>query len=141
MVIIDTSVVYKWFAESEPLSLQAQEILKRHISSQEKIIVPALLLYEISNAWATKTSLPVAKAFTSLKALEEFDLEIITQDWIQIKEALKLSRKYNVSVYDAVYVVLANEKGCNLITADEKFIEKVKLPFVKTLRGINPSVA
>jgi len=43
------------------------------------------------------------------------------------------SRKYKVSVYDAVYAVLAQDKGCVLITADSKFVDQVNLPFVKKL--------
>ncbi len=34
----------------------------------------------------------------------------------------------------AVYAVLAKEKKCPLITADEKFVGAVKLSFVKNLQ-------
>ncbi|HBL52337.1 MAG TPA: PIN domain nuclease, partial [Candidatus Blackburnbacteria bacterium] len=47
--------------------------------------------------------------------------------------AVEISKKYEVSVYGASYVVLAKEKKCKLYTADAKFVSLVNLPFVKNL--------
>ncbi len=133
MVIVDTSVIYKWFTEKEPFHQQAREILDRHISGQEKILIPTLLLYEICNAWATKTELSVNQINKSLRLFEKYNLEVVPQSLKKLQKAIKFSKKYHVTVYDASYAVLAQEKKCKLITADNKFAAKVNLPFIKTL--------
>lgn len=134
MVILDASVVYKWFAKNEEYSHLALNILQKHVNGQEKIIVPDLILYELANAWVTKKALPSARVKINLKDLQDARLGIESSTFNLIAKAATFAKKYNVTVYDAIYAVLAKEKRCGLITADKKFIEKTNLPFVKLLK-------
>lgn len=133
MVIVDTSVAYKWTDKNEEFRDKALAILQSHINSKVRIIVPDLIFYELANAWATKTKLSSYKISNSLKDLEESNLNVEMVRFDLVRKAILFSRKYKVSVYDATYAVLAKEKKCYLITADEKFAKQVNLPFVKTL--------
>lgn len=135
MIVIDASVVSKLFLPLEKHRQKSKEILRRHLQKLDDIIVPDLLHYEVANALATKTSLPLAKILKDLSRFEIYNFSIEHLTIKDMQEASKLSRKYKVSVYDAAYAVLAREKKCDLITADEKFVEQVKLPFVKSLRN------
>lgn len=132
MVIIDTSVVYKFF-DPEKGQEQALNILHRHKNGEEIITVPDLLLFEIANAWSTKTNLNSSQISTNLNDLKDAELKVEKVNFELISDAMKFSREYKISVYDAYYAVLAQKKRCNLITADIKFANKVKLPFVKKL--------
>lgn len=137
MVVIDASVVYKWFAQEESGSQIALKILENHNSGREVIVIPDILLYEITNALTTKVKIAFSEIKAYLKKLEEMRLQIVEFDYnLMIKNA-KFSGIYQVTVYDASYAVLAKEKKCNLITADEKFIAKVNLPFIKHLSAWN----
>lgn len=133
MVIVDASIVYKWFAENEEDSSLALNILQKHINGREKIAVPDLILYELANAWVTKTAIPSARVKTNLKDLQDAGLELENVTFDLAAKAVNFAKKYNASVYDAIYVVLAKEKRCNLVTADKKFAEKINLPYVKLL--------
>jgi predicted nucleic acid-binding protein len=138
MVVIDTSVAYKWFSKvNESYLDKALELLEKQIKNEETLIAPDLILYELANAWATKTklSLEQAKLFMNDFALTRVKTEPITFNLIN--EAMIFSKKYTVSVYDASYAVLAQEKECNYYTADLKFIKQVNLPFVKHLKDYN----
>lgn len=134
MVIIDTSVAYKWTDKNEEFRDEALAILQSHINSKVRIIVPDLIFYELANAWATKTKLSSYKISNNLKDLEESNLNVETVRFDLVRKAILFSRKYKVSVYDATYAVLAKEKKCYLITADDKFVEQVGLRFIKKLR-------
>lgn len=47
-----------------------------------------------------------------------------------------LAESYNISIYDATFIALAQEFNCDFITADEKLGNKVKnLKFVKLLKN------
>lgn len=133
MVIIDASVAYKWFAKNEEDSDLALSILQKHINGQEKIVVPDLILYELANAWVTKIAISNARVKTNLKDLHDASLEIESLTFDLISKAAAFAQKYRLSVYDAIYAVLAKEKGYKLITADKNFTEKINLPFVKLL--------
>jgi len=137
MIIIDSSVIFKWFNTTEEFHLQAKVLLRQHLSRNNEILIPTLLLYEITNAWATKTKLDEKDIKDNLERLEKYSLKIIPINFAQLKKAAKFSKKYLVSVYDATYAVVAEEKKCDLITADDRFANKVNLPFVKKLSDYN----
>ena len=134
MVVIDTSVAYKWFStEKEGHLSQSLKLLEAHLHKKETIIAPNLIIYELANAWSTKTKLSVEKIKIFLEDLKEIDIKIEPLTFGLISKTIDFSKKYRVSVYDASYAVLAKEKKCDLITADSKFAEQVNLPFIKHL--------
>lgn len=133
MIVIDSSVVFKWFDETEAGSEQALQILRSHLSKSNNIVVPDLILYELANAWSTKSVLKFEEIIDNLGLLKKYSLKIIYIDFNFLKEAVLMSTKYSVSVYDAIYAVLAKDKRCSLVTADKKFVEKTSLPFIKLL--------
>src|SRR3989338_545149 len=136
MIIIDSSVIFKWFNATEEFHLQAKALLKQHLLKNNEILIPTLLLYEITNAWATKTKLDEKDIKDKLKRLEKYSLKMIPINFTLLKTAAGFSKKYRVSVYDATYAVIAEEKKCDLITADDKFADKINLQFVKKLSTI-----
>lgn len=133
MVVIDTSVVFKWFAGTEKKREEAKLFLKNHLNKTEPIIVPDLLLYEIANAWATKTALSSEEVSKNLTFLKKYALNIVPASFNLVMKASKLSKIYNISVYDAIFIALAEEKGVKVVTADEKLVRKVPLPFIDLL--------
>ena len=134
MVVIDTSVAYKWFStEKEEYLSYALRLLEAHLHKKDTITAPNLIIYELANAWSTKTKLSVEKIKTFLEDFEEIDIEIEPLTFALISKAIDFSKKYHVSVYDASYAVLAREQKCDLFTADSKFVEKMSLPFIKHL--------
>ena len=133
MVIVDASVAYKWWDKKEPFSEEARIVLDNHLEHKNHILAPRLLLYELANAWATKSKITSNKVKSNLRDLESLGLDWQETAFDLINKSAIFSRKYKVSVYDAVYAVLAQDKGCVLITADSKFVDQVNLPFVKKL--------
>lgn len=134
MIVIDSSVVFKWFStDKEPNVDSAIQLLEAHRSKREIIIVPDLIVYEVANAWVTKSELTESRIKLHIQDLEAAKLQFISLDFNLVQKTVKFSKKYRVSVYDAIYAILASEKGCDLITADIKFAEKVNLPFIKKL--------
>ena len=133
MVVIDASVISKLFLPLEENCQEAKEILRKHLQEQEEIYVPDLAFYEVANTLATKTAVPLAKVLKDLNKLDKFNFNVEHFSIEAIGQAAKIAKNNHVSVYDAVYAVLAQDKGCVLITADTKFADQVKLPFIKKL--------
>ena len=133
MVVIDASVISKLFLPLEENRQEAKEILRKHLQEQEEIYVPDLAFYEVANTLATKTAVPFAKVLKDLNKLDKFNFNVEHSSIEAIGKATNIAKSKHVSVYDAVYAVLAQEKRCILITADAKFADQVNLPFVKKL--------
>lgn len=133
MVIIDASIASKLFLPHEENRNQVKLIFEKHTNNIEKISVPDLLFYEVANALSTKTTIPKTKVAEALNQLSKYNLEVFYPSVDEIIRAADFAKDNRVSVYDAVYAVLAQDKGCDLVTADTKFVDQVNLPFVKIL--------
>ncbi|OGH19205.1 MAG: hypothetical protein A3A47_02150 [Candidatus Levybacteria bacterium RIFCSPLOWO2_01_FULL_37_20] len=132
MVVVDTSVAFKWFASDKEDHLpKALLLLKNHLDKKEPILVPDMIVYELANAFTTKTKLTAGEIRIFLADLETIRLTIKPITIPLVTKASEFAKKYKTTVYDAFYAVLAEEKKCYLITADLQFIKQVRLPFVK----------
>ena len=137
-LVLDTSVVAKWFLKEKD-SMKAKSLLDAYTDGDIDIFIPGLLPYELANAlWKRqRDGLTQPKA---QKAYSDFlDLEIEQIENVEIiAKALALAFRYEIAVYDAVFIALAKELNCDLITADEVLWRNVRdtEPRVKLLSSI-----
>lgn len=125
MIVLDTSVIAKWFIE-EPKSSSALYYRDLHAKKEKIIIVPDIFIYEIANFFRYKKDFKEKEIIVSLDALENFKIEIIQLNFRDIARAVILAREKDITVYDAAYVITALNFGCKFITADENLYEKIK---------------
>jgi predicted nucleic acid-binding protein len=110
--VLDASVVIKWFSEEEYTD-RALKLREDFSKGEIELVVPDLMLYEVSNA---------------LRYNSDFD---------ETNSALNLAYEYKITIYDAYYVALAKEIDFILVTADRKLYLKIKdLKFVKYIDQI-----
>ncbi len=62
----------------------------------------------------------------ALETLEDLHLEIKANDVVLLRKANAISWGYKITIYDALYVGLAEQVGHPLITADEVMVKKLK---------------
>jgi predicted nucleic acid-binding protein len=55
-----------------------------------------------------------------------------------LPRALEIAKQFRQTVYDCLYVALAEREGCELVTADDKLVNAVQptLPFVVSLSSL-----
>jgi len=135
VVIVDTSLIYKWLIDEEPKKIteSARKLLRRFLKGKEKILCPNLILYELGNILAYKNTFSKAEIDNVWQKFSDINLPLTNPTQEFMKKCIDFSLQYSVSVYDASYAVLAREKNCILLTADSKFVKKINLPFVKLL--------
>ena len=136
IIVLDASVVVKWFSDEE-FSEIALKIRDEFVNGNLIIACPDLLLYEISNALRYAKTLneeDIKKAVESIYAMEIY---IITPTVEIMQKAIEIALKNDITVYDAVYVSLAELLGCRLITADKKLVDTWRnLDFVVFLKDL-----
>lgn len=134
-IVLDASVAIKWFFEES--DSDKASVLQVELHNQTvKAIVPQLFFFEIANVIKTKPKSTIAELNTAIKIL--FDLPFITSpiDAKTLTRAAFYAHKYNLSIYDASYLALAKINQAILLSADDKMVKQVKLPFVKLLSSI-----
>ena len=124
LLVLDASVILKWFKE-ENYTKYALKIKDDFVEGVHEIAAPDLILYEISNAMRYAGFAPdiIEEA---LKSLIELGIDIVVLPKEIISLAVKLSYKYNITVYDATYLALAISIGAHFVTADKKLYKKIE---------------
>ena len=69
-----------------------------------------------------------------LTEIYDLNIDIISPNVEMLASVSEISRRYDITFYDAVYIVLAQELGLDFVTADSRLYHKTKtLRFVKLL--------
>ncbi|MGB3862218.1 MAG: type II toxin-antitoxin system VapC family toxin [Candidatus Aminicenantaceae bacterium] len=140
-IVVDASVVLKWYLSDEKYSQVALEILDKYVSYEVEILAPSLLEYEVFNGLLIAKKRGRIQEKIVITAVEGFLSLEIEQKNISFfyPDVLFFSESYNLSAYDASYLAVANEGGALLVTADKNLYNKVKtkLKWVKWLGGIS----
>lgn len=136
LVIIDSSVVAKWFFE-ENLSTQAIAVRQNWIGSKLDLLAPDLLLTEVSNIIWKKQRLGLIsnlEARDTLIDLIALALPTVSSQSLLLA-AYNLAEECDRTVYDSLYLVLSIQMQAQLITADLRLYNAVssKLSLVKYL--------
>lgn len=136
-VIVDASVVLKWYLDDEEYGQKAIRLLAKYISNELEILAPSLLEYEVINGLIIAQKRGRIKEEKIRTAIDGFvDLEIKLKNLSSYyPKVLYYCKIYNRSVYDASYMAMADEEGVALVTADEGLYNAVKkdLKWVKWL--------
>ncbi len=139
-IVIDASVVLKWFLADEEYSQPALVLLNKYVSFELEIVAPSLLEYEVLNGLQIAKKRGRIEQDKTIMAVEGFlCLEIEKKDISSFyPRIMHFSEAYNLTVYDASYLAVADEKGIELVTADKNLYNRVKkdLKWIKWLGNI-----
>ena len=132
--VLDVSVAAKWvLSESgENLTTEALQVLREFGSGHVRFLVPDLFWLELGNVlWkAVRVGrCAEADAQINLTQMRERAFETLSSTAL-LEQALSLAITFDRTMYDCVYLALAVQARCELLTADERLANAVgaKLP-------------
>jgi predicted nucleic acid-binding protein len=136
-VVLDASVIFKWYLLDEEHGEKALEFLNRFVSDDLEIIAPALLEYEVINGLVAARKRGRLQEDLIVSAVEGFmnlGLRMVGLSGLYSR-VIHFCKAYNRSAYDASYLALAESEKISFITADETLYNSVKkdLNWVKWL--------
>ncbi len=118
-VVLDSSVVVKWFTKEEG-SLSALEILDSFIDESLPITVSELMFYEVANALRYKPDFSREEVQDCISHLLQLELEVRELDEALISESARIAFDGEVTFYDAVPIGIARLDRTQCVTADRK---------------------
>lgn len=133
--VIDASVFVKVLVR-EPGSSEAEAVL-RH-----PVMAPDLLLAECLNALRAKVlrkEIARAQASVAVELLQQSPLTLESSLPVAAR-ALELSLRLWQSVYDCVYLALAERHQVPLVTADARMVERLRQPDAADLAHLAQSL-
>lgn len=123
-VIVDASVVVKWFVVEE-LHAEARDLL----TGTEALFAPDILATEVANAlWAkaARGEIDEPVALRDVAAVSGRGEPELRPSPPLAPRAFSLARQLNHPVYDCVYLALAERLDAPLVTADRRFVAAVR---------------
>jgi predicted nucleic acid-binding protein len=121
MLVVDCSVAAKWVL-AEPGEIEAFRLLDQQALGELSLIAPDLLLMEFASLISKRTrrkQTSQAEAFQAFRLMEEAELRLFETRPL-LGRALDLAVNSHMSLWDCVYLALAIERDCPLITADRR---------------------
>ena len=128
--VIDAGVVVKWFIP-EVDSAKAHQLLERYLQGIDTPVAPDLLIAECGNVFwrrCRQGDITSDEATESLADLLTLNVPLVPATSL-VQSALQLALQHQRTVYDALYLALAQERNCDLITADERFFHALSTQF------------
>ncbi|MGQ0595143.1 MAG: type II toxin-antitoxin system VapC family toxin [Gammaproteobacteria bacterium] len=121
----DASVLLKWVipAEEEPYADAAVAIRDAFVAGDLDLLVPSLWLFEVGNTLVRKYPMQAQVLIETLATLQIPEAPM-TGQWRGI--TLGLAVRNRTTFYDAAYHALAMTQNGVFVTADEKYLERVK---------------
>jgi len=127
-VVLDASVILKWYLPDESYGEDALELLKHFTMGTLDILAPTLIEYELISALviARRRGRLAESAVTSaLDAFQCLSIRLFDPS-DQYDRIARYCHTYARSAYDACYLALAERESIPLITADERLFNSVK---------------
>lgn len=119
LVVVDASVVVKWFlAEGETGVAEAAALLADHAEASVRLVAPALIVHELLGVFVRRLrgdAIPDA-----IEAFFDASVHLVLPDRSLVLRAAVLVAECQVSAFDAAYAALATSLGCELATADRR---------------------
>ncbi len=134
-IILDASVAVKWFnAANEDNVETALQIQRLKILNALEISVPDLFFLEIISAFISKSKFDLKDVFLIEEALYKMNLKIIFPDHSILKNSIAIASTCNLTIYDSLYISVAQISGSQFVTADKKILaNKSKYSFINSL--------
>ncbi|KAF0207120.1 MAG: type II toxin-antitoxin system VapC family toxin [Actinomycetota bacterium] len=116
-VVVDTSIVLKWFYPAEDGAGPAIELLRQHERDEVTLVAPADLPIEVINV-LTYLGADSDDAERAIRLLTDVGLLMAPVDEGLLVDAARIASTEKLALYDAAFIALAARLDAELATAD-----------------------
>ncbi|MGH9854639.1 MAG: type II toxin-antitoxin system VapC family toxin, partial [Blastocatellia bacterium] len=118
----------------------ARRLLELFHQGAADLTAPDLLIAEAANVFwkrAARNDITAQEAEDNLKDLLSINLPLVSSSLLAPR-ALAIARAHRRSVYDCLYLALALDRSCDLVTTDERLANAVgaQFPQINLLRDL-----
>jgi predicted nucleic acid-binding protein len=129
VIVVDASLAVKWYL-LEKLTFEALDLLAEH---QGDIAVPDIFIAEVTGALVRSANIDKARRAECEAAIARFmglfetgALAAFRTETEAIARAAALALDLGHPLKDCIYLVLAMERDCHLVTCDARFAAKAR---------------
>jgi len=138
LVVVDTSVAIKW-AVTEVFTPQADALADALLRAGERLYAPQLLVAEVTNVLHDLARAGTVTWAEADGAIDDILAVVTVREMTPAlaKRALALAHQTNQTyAYDTQFLALAEHLGCDLWTADERFVRGMQRHGFASVRSL-----
>ena len=120
--VVDTSAVVRLFVPDGPLHPEIEAAMNRAMHGSDVVLAPELMLIESANVLMRKqkrSELLSEEARAIIESIVSLPVRIEPHAPLLVS-ACALAQANNLTVYDALYLALAERHGARLMTCDDR---------------------
>ena len=122
--VIDASIVLKWIPAGGELGVEfADEIYQKIKDGVISVSAPSFLLVEVTNVLLRKKNFSKSEVGEFLEKIQNCGISFLDFSYLKTGALVNLTAERGVSAYDGIYLLLAVEMECKLISDDAKLKE------------------
>lgn len=118
-VVLDASVVLKWFTAEQRGSFEARELRDDYEAGRLSVVVPSLLFLELLNVAGRRWRWGAEAVAELVETLADLSFEVSEPELPSV--ASWIAR--GLTAYDAAYVALAEKRKLALVTDDASVVD------------------
>jgi predicted nucleic acid-binding protein len=134
--VLDANVALKWVL-SEPEADKALRVRAEFEAAQLELIVPDVFPVEVAHALTRAERRRLIQVGDASFLLADITSTLIPMHDCRVilQRAVTISSQMRCGVYDCLYVALAEQENCEVLTADDKMVKRLQpnFPFVISL--------
>ncbi|MHA2405034.1 MAG: type II toxin-antitoxin system VapC family toxin [Candidatus Kariarchaeaceae archaeon] len=123
--VLDASVIIKWYV-NEVHSADALRIRDSFVQGIINLNVPDLAFYEVLSGLRYSHLFSTDELISISSSLIEYGITIHQWDTENGKLAIQYALASDTTIYDSIYLAVAEELECTFITSDQQFLSKIK---------------
>jgi predicted nucleic acid-binding protein len=129
-VVVDASVAIKWILPEEGHE-QAATLLRGYHAAGMNLLAPHLLISEVGNALWKHVQRGELTSRDARRSFAEFLLNCpsLVDSHHVSRSSLELAVAHDCAYYDCLYLALALDVQCDMVTADERFFRQMRAAF------------
>lgn len=125
--VLDASVAAKWFTRHDEADREkALSLRELHRTRRCRLTLPEFGLLEILNAVRYSPRAKETDTTAALSVLGDLQLEVEPLGWDLLRKATAIAWGYEITLYDAAYIALAERLGYPFLTADDALVKKMR---------------
>jgi predicted nucleic acid-binding protein len=128
--VLDASVALKWVLRENDTPL-AQRLRSDYVSGTHDLLAPDIFAVEVGHSLSRSERRRVISPAEGQRHLRDVlaTLPLLFPSLPLLPRAYEISSARRVSVYDCLYVALAEREGCELVTSDQRLIRSLQPHF------------
>jgi predicted nucleic acid-binding protein len=139
--VLDASVAFKWeVAETD--SDKAKGLREDFRNGVHQLLAPDFFHMELAHALTrAERQGRIAVGQARIFWTDAMTTSPVLLDSVPLAaRAIDISSRMRIGVYDCLYVALAEREKCDLVTADDKLVNRLQpaFPFIKHLSSVPP---